>query len=197
MPIKLDKIKCSKGVINDGGIKVDTDLMEFDDMYCVASGQKPVGAFNFSKSSQKRSIRSVGAASLNKIIRFANSKNIQWIQTKLKGHYLNTVFYLPENKGKAIALMKLLWDKDPPKLFKYFSTQSIGLLLGYSHKNVQYFSMEKMNTAVTEDELKLLDHALDTWSKKVTEDDLPEKTKIMNVRIPTVTRWGKYKQRFK
>ena len=142
---------CDQGRVseNDSNCKFDNSeasFLELYDVICVADGNKPLAALDFSaygKSKLKR-----GNLPLkNFAIKYANTKNVEMLHNKTTGGmYLKTIFFLPENYDNALKLMYVLWYGSKLKIMTSVETQiAIGILLGYSNKNISHFIRTTQN----------------------------------------------------
>ena len=156
-------------------ISIMFDIGEFFDVYCVANNKKPLAALDFSTLGINK-FKKMNKKLINDLIDYLNKNNINYIQYKGKETmYLNTVFYKKNNINNAIKLMDVLWGNN--RLFKGLNYNiAIGILLGYSDKNIIYFM--KRNHGMTLSNKQLNDIKKKIKNYKVSFNDLKKNNKF-------------------
>ena len=179
----LSKIQNSAKCCNKGRVSKNTQVCEeienydtlfneLHDLNCVSYGNKPLAALDYSNYG-KNKLKRFNLKMKNAAIQVANSKKVEMLHNTVKGGlYLKTIFFLPKNYNNALKLMYILWYNT-----KFLSTQTeehiaIGILLGYSKKNILYFlsqSNSKKYSSIYEKvrkTLKIFDVKLENLQKK-------------------------------
>jgi len=172
---------CKKGRISENPIptKIITILDKYGELFdllCVANGKKPLAALDFSNyrgiKILRRKLTTKQKKVANQIIDYANKKGVKCLHNfKRGGMYLKSIFYLPKNKGNALKLMGILWYP-----YKYIKKSnmiyqiSIGLLLGYNKKNIQYFIKTRLDIEISIKEITKINQKLKNI--KYTLDEL-------------------------
>ena len=173
---------CDDGIVSETEKQTDAldistmfDIGEFFDVYCVANNKKPLAALDFSTRGINK-FKKMNKKLINDLIDYLNKNNINYIQYKGKGTmYLNTVFYKKNNINNAIKLMDVLWGNN--RLFRGLNYNiAIGVLLGYSDKNIIYFM--KRNHGMTLSNKQLNDIKKKIKNYKVSFVDLKKNDKF-------------------
>jgi hypothetical protein len=182
------KFKCDTGLIskqkqNNKHKSFESKIGEFTDVFCVANDDKPLAALDFSKKG-KQKFRKLNKRLINKVIKYCNLHNVCAIYTDHEYvSYLNTIFYKKKNYKKALQLTQLLSynytdliESNP----KFSLHVSIGLLLGYSIKNIKYFEKTKNQNIVTTKDIKKmkrdlnkLNYTLEDMKYSIIIDPIP------------------------
>jgi ubiquitin C-terminal hydrolase len=173
-------IKCNPGLVTEEKYDVSSlysDIGEFNDVYCVAKGDKPLAALDFSYYGINK-FRKLNIDKINKVIKFANSKGVQALHNKKTGGlYLKTIFFLPHNYDNSLKLMKILWDNEgmTNEEIQYM----IGKLLGYTINNIKYFIKKNYNIIITDEQIKIFQDKLDNM--KTTLNELQKNNQIIKI----------------
>ena len=144
------KIICNEGKITKN-IRTHSkyNIGEFEDVFCVAKGLKPLAALDYSSYGKKK-FKKLNVSLINKIIEYAHFKNIKILHnTKKGGMYLKSIFFDPKHYKDALKLMYVLWY-DVPAGNEYM----IGKLLGYSTDNIIYFYKKNHNINLSPKDIK-------------------------------------------
>lgn len=133
----LDKVPVDRGIISTKPSTVEllyeayAIAGEYFDVYHVAKGRKPLAALDgYKKYKAQKPV-------INKILKMG-VESIR-VSKKKARNYLNTVYFLPENRHKAEALITVLHTKDHPFDTTSLYHVAIGTLLGYRSKNIEAF----------------------------------------------------------
>jgi len=179
-----------KNCINTGKISDENQSEEYDtyskkigefiNVYCVANNKKKLAAMDFS-SYGIRKFRKMDKDLINSIIDYCNSKNVQILHNKKTGGmYLKSIFFLPKNYKNALKLMKILWY---PELVENITNITyhcyVGLLLGYSKKNIKYFIKKHYEINITNADLSEIMTEINNM--EVTLEDLQSDYKIVHL----------------
>ena len=187
---------CDKGAVNREGIEEDYRIVnamgEFHDVYCVATGEKPLAALDFSPYGKRKFLKK-NIKLLNDVIDFANSKGVKMIHiNQTGGMYLKTIFYLPKNFKNAMKLVAILWEDKLSNrhLVKIVNAMwrwkevIIGKLLGYSRANIKYFYERNHKRKLTDTTIEELDNILD--DVEITAEDFKQKEITFFPSIPSL-----------
>ena len=185
-PIHLNHLKyCDRGLISEDKKPEEFDkyskkIGEFIDVYCVANKNKNLAALDFS-SYGIRKFRKMDKDLINSVIDYCNSKNVQILHNKKTGGmYLKSVFFLPKNYKNALKLMKIVWY---PELMENITIITyhcyVGLLLGYSKKNIKFFIKKNYERNITNTDLSKIMTEINNM--EVTFEDLQSRYKIVHL----------------
>ena len=179
----IKDITCNAGLVTEEKYDIypsshsNNNIGEFDDVYCVANGKKPLAALDFSSYGINK-FRKLNIDKINKVIKYANSKGIQALHNKKTGGmYLKTVFFLPTNYNNALKLMKILWDNEG--LTNEEMQYMIGKLLGYTINNIKYFMKKNYNIIISDEQIKIFQDKLDRI--QVTLNELQKNNQIIKM----------------
>lgn len=173
---------CDDGLVSETQKQTDSvdiqtmfDIGEFFDIYCVANNKKPLAALDFSSRGINK-LRKKNKKLINELIDYLNKNSIYYIQYKGKGTmYLNTIFFKKNNMNNAIKLMDVLWGNN--RLFKGLNYHiAIGILLGYSDKNIIYFMKRNFEIIVSNKQLNDIKKKIKNY--KLSFDDLKKYDKF-------------------
>jgi hypothetical protein len=176
----LKKYKCSNGDITVKKSELDKQVGESQDVLCVANNKKKLAALDFSTYGISK-YRKNNKKLINKIIDYANTNNVKYLNINKKGGvYLKTVFFKEKNYKDALKLINLIWN---PKIELYFPLVSnnilplvlqvaIGILSGYEKKIIfeniiRIYNFKFYNEKLVYNNVK---NALKTM--KITLDDI-------------------------
>lgn len=183
-PLSKYKLVCDKGLVTEKEQpnsktlhKLNLELGELYDVYCVSKGGKPLAALDYS-SYGKTKLRKHNLLVKNEVIEYCNSVGINSLHnTKKGGMYLKTVFFLPGNFENALKLMKILWYSDTFES-NIDANISIGILLGYDYDNI--ISFIKKNYEIVINLKKIREVEKKIKEMKVTLDELQKDYKIVH-----------------
>lgn len=176
----LKKYKCSNGdktVINS---ELDKQIGEFQDVLCVANNKKKIAALDFSNYGISK-YRKLNKKLINKIIDYANTKNVKYLHINKKGGvYLKTVFFKEKNYKDALKFINLIWN---PKIELYFplvNTNIIplvvevatGILQGYEKKFIFENIIKIYNFKFYNEKLLYNNVKKNIKTMKITLDDI-------------------------
>jgi len=172
-----DKGLVSENKINELFIELSFKIGEFQDVYCVANNKKDLAALDYSNKG-KTILRRKDKVLINKVIKYANYKNVQYIHNKkIGGMYLKSIFFLPHNITKALKLMYILWYQ--PVNLSYIDYQiAIGLLLGYENKNIIYFIKTRYTKTINIKNINKVNEKIKRM--KINLEDLQQDFKIVH-----------------
>ena len=155
-------------------------LGEFIDVYCVSNDIKPLAAMDFS-SYGIRKLRKLDKDLINEVIDYCNSKDVQLLHNKKTGgHYLKSIFFLPKNYENALKLMKVIWYPDTiENMIDIKYDCYIGLLLGYSKKNIKFFVKRNYGIDITIEDLNKM--LIEINNMEVTLEELQSEYKIVHL----------------
>jgi hypothetical protein len=184
---------CDQGRVseNESYCKIDNSedsFLELHDVICVAAGNKPLAALDFSTLGKSK-LKKTNIQLKNFAIKYANNNNVEMLHNKKTGGmYLKTIFFLPENYDNALKLMYVLWYGSKLKMTGVELQIAIGLLLGYSNANISHFIRIRYNF----DKAKKVPIAKVTNAlkkMKITLEDLQKDHKIVHLKdIPSLTK---------
>jgi uncharacterized protein YlaN (UPF0358 family) len=188
---KIDPIKdfeCDKGKISENKpsqiqLKLEKKLGDMLDVYCVAKNKKKLATLDFSNYG-KNKLRKLDKTLINKVISYSNYKNVKALHNKKTGgYYLKTIFYTKKNYKNALKLMDILWNPTPI-FYSIDFTIALGLLLGYSKKNITYIVERDLknlgygiNKKKMKDVFKIIQDKIDNMD--TTLEDLNKHSKIV------------------
>ena len=196
---KCDKGRVSKNTTNKNGKfsipevekRVERQINEFADVYCVAKGKKPLAAFDYSVPGQIKMKGYLNTNLINTVIRYANYNNVKALHYTGTGvMYLKTVFFKQKNYKSALKLMDILWTKDHSSHPLYLNGQNnrensnryhvaIGLSLGYKPENILFF-LNKDKPKNKQADSSIIKTVSDILKKmNVTLEDLQKHTPIV------------------
>lgn len=172
---------CDKGRISKNKVPNEPSIGEWADVWCVATGKKPLATLDYSDQGRKK-IKN--KTLVRKIIAYANSKGVQALHIQRKdGAYTKTVFFKPRQFENAKRLMYVMWfDQGPsPALFDYI----MGKLLGYSLPNILYFIETRNGKKLNSVQVKMFN--LIIKKVKVTMEMLPGVVRYARIPDPDIS----------
>jgi len=181
----LKKYRCSNGDKTMINSKLDKQIGEFQDVLCVANDKKKLAALDFSNYGISK-YRKLNKKLINKIIDYANAKNVKYLHINKKGGvYLKTVFFKEKNYKDALKFINLIWN---PKIELYFplvNTNIIplvvvvatGILLGYEKK----FIFEHI--------IKIYNFKF--YNEKLVYNNVKKNIKIMKITLDDINKFEK------
>ena len=188
-PIK--EYECDKGRISKKEpsvlrLSLEDKLGEIIDVYCVSKNEKKLAALDFSTHGKKKLMK-LDKPLINKVINYCNYKNVKALHNKkIGGNYLKTIFFAQKNYKNALKLMDILWNPIYDNPESHTTVQiSIGLLLGYKHKNIISFIDKLYGQKPTLTEIKMIHQSITNMD--VSLEGLNKHSKIVLLEtIPTI-----------
>lgn len=130
------------------------DISEYMDVLAVIYSLKPLAALNIM---HKNYVKNLGVQEVKKMAKESGLRRFTKVRNN-KTHYLNTVYFHPDNIENAKKLMAILWCNIVDDSHKEYM---IGKLLGYTKESLIAFYMRNYGITLTEEAIKDMDDELD------------------------------------
>jgi len=130
------------------------DIGEYMDVLATIYSLKPLAALNIM---HKKYIKNPGVEEVKKMVKEYGLKRLTKVRNN-KTHYLNTVYFHPDNIENAKKLMAILWCNIVDENYKEYM---IGKLLGYNKDSLVAFYMRNYGIQLSDADIKIMDDELD------------------------------------
>ncbi len=154
-------------LINTGLVTLDEDyadryhaqamrynIGEYMDVLAVIYSLKPLAALNIM---HKNYVKNSGVDEVKKMVKEYGLRRFTKVRNH-KTHYLNTVYFHPDNIENAKKLMAILWCNVVDESHKEYM---IGKLLGYNEESLVAFYMRNYGVKLTNADIKSMNDELD------------------------------------
>lgn len=130
------------------------DIGEYMDVLATIYSLKPLAALNIM---HKKYIKNPGVDEVKKMVKEYGLRRFTKVRNN-KTHYLNTVYFHPDNIENAKKLMAILWCNVVDESHKEYM---IGKLLGYNEESIVAFYMRNYGVKLTNADIKSMNDELD------------------------------------